>query len=441
MTGPSVTSTALRQPGPRPWRAVATASQRERAQRLALSIAGTLRRPPAAAPTRKWLRSSVAEGDAGMALMCGYVGACSGDPAWWARAHQALQSAVTFAAHEGPVPSGLFDGLAGLGFVASSLAREGRSYQRLLASIDDALHRYLGRLPSDDDAGHPRSDFDAEGGLSGVGTYLLQRIDQPGGRAAATRVAQLLIGDALDPATPPPWAKVGDAVHGFFRTRFPHGFVDCGLAHGVAGPLAFLARARALGVQAEGLDAATRHLITWLDAHRRDDAYGPRWPVGVSLDTTGHVAGFDDSGEPPPDAWCYGTPGVARALWLAGTATDDGTACERAADAMLAVYPRWADCRHVIAPGLCHGLAGLLQITMRFHHDTGDERFAHHARALLDRLLVLYEPDSAYGYREHGHPRNPDNPGFVDGAAGVAMTLLAASTDVAPDWDRMLLIA
>ncbi len=410
--------------------------------RLALSIAITLRQPPAAAPTKKWLRSSVAEGDAGMALMCGYVGACSDDPAWWAWAHRYLQRAATFAAREGPVPSGLFDGLAGLGFVASSLARAGSRYQRLLASIDDALHRYLDRPPGEDGARGPRLDFDAEGGLAGVGTYLLQRADEPGGLAGATRVAEILIGDALDRATPPPWAKVGDAVHGFFRTQFPYGFVDCGLAHGVAGPLAFLARSRALGVRAERLDEALRHLVTWLAACRRDDAYGPRWPVGVPLDTTGRVAGgFDDTGRPPPDAWCYGTPGVARTLWLAGTAMDDGATCEWAADAMLAVYRRLADCEHVIAPGLCHGLAGLLQITMRFHHDTGDERFGHHAQALLDRLLVLHEPDSAYGYREHDHPRNPDNPGFVDGAAGVAMTLLAASTDVAPDWDRMLLIA
>ena len=206
--------------------------------------------------------------------------------------------------------------------------------------------------------------------------------------------------------------------------------------------MAFLARSRALGVRAEGLDEALRHLVTWLAARRRDDAYGPRWPVGVPLDATGRVAtDFDDADRPPPDAWCYGTPGVARVLWLAGAAIDDSAICELAANAMLAVYPRLADCEHVIAPGLCHGLAGLLQITMRFHHDTGDERFAHHAQALLDRLLVLYEPDSAYGYRERDHPRNPDNPGFVDGAAGVAMTLLAASTDVAPDWDRMLLIA
>jgi lantibiotic modifying enzyme len=405
-----------------------------------LRIAVTLQQLPAAEPTKKWLRSSVAEGDAGMALMCGYVGACTGDPAWRARAHQYLQGAAMFAAREGPGPSGLFDGLAGLGFVASSLAGEGGSYQRLLASIDDALHEYLSQPPGDGRRSRP--DFDVESGLAGVGTYLLERAGEPGGLANATRVAEILIGDALDRATPPPWAKVGDAVHGFLRTEFPHGFVDCGLAHGVAGPMAFLARARTLGVRAEGLDEALQHLVTWLAERRRDDEYGPRWPVGVALDVAGRVAnGFDDTDRPPPDAWCYGTPGVARALWLAGTALNDAATCEQAADAMLAVHRRLAGCEHVIAPGLCHGLAGLLQITMRFHQDTGDERFADHAQVLIDRLLVRYEPDSAYGYREHDHPRDPDNPGFVDGAAGVAMALLAASSDVTPEWDRMLLVA
>lgn len=424
-----------------PWRPVATSSQQERASRLAVRIAGALKELPAAALTKKWLPVSVAEGDAGMALMCGYVGACVGDPSWATSAHRYLQSAATWAAREGPVLPGLFDGLAGLGFVASLLSREGSRYQRLLMSIDDALRAYLNEAGEKYGARSRCRDFDAEGGLSGVGMYLIQRADRPSGLTDVTRLAERLIGSALDRATPPPWAKIGDAVRGPFRTQFPHGYVDCGLAHGVPGPLAYLARSRALGAPAEGLDEALRHIVTWLNSHQRDDAYGPQWPVGVPLDVSGRVAnGPGGADELASDAWCYGTPGVARALWLAGAAMGDSATCELAADAMRAVYPRLADTEHALAPGLCHGLAGLLQITLRFHHDTGDEEFAHHARALLDRLLGLYESDNTYGYRNN-HPSDPDNPGFVDGAAGVVTTLLAASTDVAPEWDQVLLIA
>jgi hypothetical protein len=34
-----------------------------------------------------------------------------------------------------------------------------------------------------------------------------------------------------------------------------------------------------------------------------------------------------------------------------------------------------------------------------------------------------------------------DRPGVLDGAAGVAMVLLAAAVDVEPDWDRLFLLA
>jgi hypothetical protein len=34
-----------------------------------------------------------------------------------------------------------------------------------------------------------------------------------------------------------------------------------------------------------------------------------------------------------------------------------------------------------------------------------------------------------------------DDPGFLTGSAGIGLALLAATTAVAPDWDRVLLTA
>ena len=79
---------------------------------------------------------------------------------------------------------------------------------------------------------------------------------------------------------------------------------------------------------------------------------------------------------------------------------------------------------------------------MRFAIETRLPLFADEARTLHRQLTDAYEPDSAFGYRnvEPGGTRI-DQPGLLDGAAGVALVLLAASTPVEPTWDALFLLS
>ncbi|HWC28058.1 MAG TPA: lanthionine synthetase LanC family protein, partial [Solirubrobacteraceae bacterium] len=131
-----------------------------------------------------------------------------------------------------------------------------------------------------------------------------------------------------------------------------------------------------------------------------------------------------------------------RSLWLAAAALDDDRLAALATDAMRAVYRRPLPERQIDSPTFCHGVAGLLQITLRFAHDTGEEVFADAARQLADQLLGAYEPDSLLGFRSLEPAGNPvDQAGLLDGAPGVALVLLAAATDAEPTWDRLFLLA
>jgi hypothetical protein len=88
----------------------------------------------------------------------------------------------------------------------------------------------------------------------------------------------------------------------------PSGSAATGVAHGIAGPLAFLATASASGRTVPGQDDAIRHASTWLLGWKADGTW--QWPTSVSgteLDAgTARVTGRQD-------AWCYGTPGPRRA--------------------------------------------------------------------------------------------------------------------------------
>ena len=233
------------------------------------------------------------------------------------------------------------------------------------------------------------------------------------------------------------------------RLAFPHGNLNCGLAHGIPGPLALLSLAAAAGVCVEGQLPAIRRVAEWLRRYCIRDRWGLNWPSAVPLGPDGspeapHAhAGEDDSAyRPSRAAWCYGSPGVARSLWLAGEALNEPEYKGMAVAAMEAVYRRPLRDRHIDAPTLCHGVAGLQQITLRFAHDSGLPLFVEAGRELHRQLLDAYEPASLLGYRnlEPGG-RRIDQPGLLDGAPGVAMVLLAAATPVEPVWDRLFLLS
>jgi hypothetical protein len=133
---------------------------------------------------------------------------------------------------------------------------------------------------------------------------------------------------------------------------------------------------------------------------------------------------------------------VARALWLAGDALHEDDFRTLAVEAMLATVRRPVEQRFIDSPTFCHGVAGLLQIVLRFAADTGLEAFTPAAAALTDQLLAAYEPDRPLGYASLEPGRNPvDRAGLLDGAPGVALVLLAAATNVEPTWDRLFLLA
>jgi hypothetical protein len=373
--------------------------------------------------------------------MCAYVDACLPSKGWDAAAHGFLTVAARGAERRSWLPPGLFQGLSGLAFATALLSREGTRYQRLLATLDQALAleaSALGARLQGQEAGAV-SEFDVVSGASGIGAYLLQR-DAHG---VLPEVLRGLVSLAEPQDGPPRWRTppqlLGDAsiVH-----LYPWGNLNCGLAHGIPGPLALLALALGRGVEVSGQAEAVRRLADWLVAHRADDQWGLNWPTAVPLPPPG-TPDPDPSGlVPSRSAWCYGSPGVARALWFAGDRLEDAGLREVAVEAMRAVLRRPMRERQIESPTFCHGVAGLLQIVLRFAHDTGVAAFANAAAELVDQLLAAYEPERPLGYASLEPGSNPvDRAGLLDGAPGVAMTLLAAATDAEPTWDRLFLLS
>lgn len=395
-----------------------------------------------------WQPTSLAQGDAGLALACAYFDSCFPDGGWDRIGHGYLAAAAEGAERHPYLPMGLFDGLAGIGLAAWSLHRDATRYQRLLSSVDEALLRHVAgqadRLTGLEHGMSP-GEFDVISGLAGVGAYLLCR--REGGTASAAlgvALRALVALVACAGARPRCWTPPELMGNEVMAGRYPHGNLDCGLAHGIPGPLAMMSLALLRGVTVPGLSEAVDRAASWLAGHRANDRWGVNWPVAVPLTAEGTVEAVKPGcvDEPSRSAWCYGAPGVARALWLAGLALDRPDWRHLAVEAMQAVCRRPVAARFIDSPTFCHGVSGLLLVALRFANDTGLRVFADAAVALTEQLLGLYEPDSMLGYRSFEPDGGRlDSPGLLDGAPGVALTLLAAATDTEPVWDRAFLLA
>lgn len=399
-----------------------------------------------------WVPHSLSQGYAGLALLCGYLDVCFPEEKWDLKAREHLQLAARAAEVFSELPLGLFSGLSGLAFAAWQLSRGGSRYPILLNSLDRSI--CIRTIAAARDLrgrrGVSSGKFDAISGLSGVGAYLLCRRDEPRMRMALSSVLAGLVDLLSEGDDLPRWYTPAHLL-GDEKTRefCPHGNLNFGLAHGVPAPLALLSLAHTAGISSPGLAEVIAHTADWLCETRFDDAWGINWPVVLPLLQTDmanggrlEVPGVRSADGPSRCAWCYGSPGIARALWLAGEALDREDYRELAISAMKAVFLRPINVRRIDSPTFCHGVSGLLAIALRFSHDMGGAAFSDEIGALVQQLLDSYRPESLLGFRHiETRDNEMDHPGLLEGAPGVALALLASATNAEPAWDRLFLLS
>ena len=347
-------------------------------------------------------------------------------------------------------------GLAGLATSASMLSRHGTRYDTLLTTLESAIVERVEHMSQSvlrsRPHGVPVGLFDVITGLAGAGRYLLGRAQSAPCRGALeTLLGALVYLSEEDADAVPHWHTTFHHSTENLRRLLSrwsrqsrYGTRDSGTARSV---VAF-SQPGCRGHRTTRRDCPDR------GPHRESamrDEWGVGFPVAASILTAckestrvdvQNTRANANAAAPARAAWCYGPPGVARALWLAGVASDRSEYCDLAVAAMAAVFKHPIPNRRIDAPTLCHGIAGLLQITLRFARDGAAEIFSTAAQELTAQLLDAHEPDSRFGYRDlKPSGQRTDNPGLLEGAAGVALVLLATATSPEPIWDRIMMLS
>ncbi|MFG2972416.1 lanthionine synthetase C family protein [Streptomyces sp. NPDC048331] len=266
------------------------------------------------------------------------------------------------------------------------------------------------------------AEYDLLHGLTGIGAHLLRHT--PGSDALGSVLGYLV-------ALTRPLTVDGEALPGWwcahdpYRRYTPGGHANFGMAHGVTGPLALLAQAQRRGAVVDGQGEAIATITAWFDRWQQLNEHGPWWPESITRVEA--AAGRPQVTGPGRPSWCYGTPGITRALQLAAIATADAPR-QQAAECALATC--LADPRQlgsITDPGLCHGAAGLFQTVWRAARDACVPGLGSATHRLADTLT--------------GHHAHQED-GFLEGAAGQALAQATASRDQPPTsgWDACLLI-
>lgn len=315
---------------------------------------------------------------------------------------------------------GLYSGSSGYNLVLDDICQWEPRIDELRKSIAES-HRWqveqLVRQPIPKEIG-PWS-YDLIDGPSGILLALLSS-DREFGHgesrlqvALAEKLASLVMleVDGLPRARVNPSCYLPMQDH--LRSSFPNGYVDLGLAHGVPGILAALSAASQAGHTSKHVQSALRDGHDWLWSQAITDAHGDNWASGVDAIDPEKLQG------PTRTAWCYGAPGVALALVRSAEALGDAESLARAHRAVSSSLLRAQDHSNESSSTLCHGDAGLVAVSI----SSGDAN----DKSILE-LISHFDSKNPFGYVDlNDQLEKIDDPGYLTGAAGVALTLLQAS--------------
>ncbi|CAL9644280.1 lanthionine synthetase C family protein [Streptomyces sp. enrichment culture] len=392
-----------------------------------------------------WAELTLGSGSPGLALA--FAGAARDPGRQVPRAHAYL-TAGTRAVSGGPgTASGIFKGPGALAFAVLVAHRTTGGYVSALGRFD-AYQRDLVRTVLPPVENRPLSTighYEVVRGLTGVGRYLLARAEtcEEPLTAVLDHLVRLSVSTVEHQgARVPRWWAL-DAPRTGSEEAFPGGHLNLGLSHGVAGPLALMALAWEQGVRVPGQQEAMEATAGLLRAWAVTDRHGVFWPGHLSFaEWRRGPAAYDGRAKWP--AWCYGAPGVSRALQLAGRALgrSDLSDLARASVDRLLALPRsdWGINDHA----LCHGWAGALHQLGRLDEEWRDPRLARLRDDIASELVTAFDPALPFGLRftMTKVPFGSDVSGYLDGAAGVALALDSYAVDGTPaDWDMPLLLA
>jgi lantibiotic modifying enzyme len=403
----------------------------------------------------QWADLTLMEGLPGIALFYGVLDQILPDQGWDQVAHTYLKLLLNKVEEQGINPCSLFEGSSGICFVIAFCSKQESRYQQVLHKLEavlfaeiESLFRQVERF-LDHDLDISPSFYNLTHGLSGILAYLLTRKENFYCRQLALDCVNRLIlvlkrkrivnGQYRRGWYVAPENQLADEE----KMKYPQGSFILGLPYGVTGCLSILSIAALEGVQVPGQYELIHELSTWLKSKSGQSSKGIFWS---------HTLAFDEETCPQPhpfemsrDTWNYGTPTVSRSLYLAAQATQDKVLKQFAEKAFLSVFSKTWQEWNLMGTSFLWGRAGLLALTCQMAQETHHPTLFKQMDILADGLKRFYDPSHPFGFQtvhvsNTGHYQWVDHPGLLNGAVGIALSLLMEHSKSQANWSKIFLI-
>ncbi|MEM7244050.1 MAG: lanthionine synthetase C family protein [Acidobacteriota bacterium] len=387
-------------------------------------------------PTLRPDDESLADGNAGRALTLAYLSAARpGLVAGDAVATRLERSVVALA--ETPMSASLYCGFVGVAWardhVMSQLAHRVSGLDDIPDPgevVDLALAEHLSRET------WPHH-HDLVEGLVGFGAHALSRLPRESAFSCLRSMLGHLETLAVEHGDGLAWFTSNDLVPS--EHAVANGGTYCvGVAHGVAGIAALLSALVRADIERDRALVLLDGAVSWLLARKLEDDADAVFPYDMG-------DGRDEL--PARLAWCHGELGISVVLLQAARATGRQDWELEARVIARRAAARTRESSGVEDAALCHGASGIGHVFNRLWHATGDDVMADAARRWFELALDMQHPGTGVaGYRawdrgDDGRLAWHDDSGFLNGASGIALALLAATTSIAPAWDAILLLS
>jgi lantibiotic modifying enzyme len=416
------------------WKPLLDGAQRDAALATVRDIALALCDPPPCSlvedqseQAARVTTASLSLGNAGLAVGFGYLALVHPhEPQYAAAARRLIAEAAAILGKEMMLPT-LYGGFPGIAWALAML----RAWKivavsdQAFAAVDRALLTYV-------DRDEPPDKVELIYGLAGCLVYSLARLPN----ADALRFVELALrafeATAEKTRDGITWFVPAEQLRSATLLRAPEGCYNLGLSHGNPGVISVLAEIHRLGIDPPRTRRLLEESVRWLLAQELPSGRFPSL-IGPGVDP-----------KPARVAWCYGSPGVPIALLRAASALERDDWRESAIRLAGVAAETPFEESGVIDPPFCHGAVGLMHQFNRLYQDTGVPLFADAARAWFERTLAYrVEGTGVAGFCSRSMPDEGsfDEPGMLYGAAGVAVTFAAATSDVEPSWDAMFALS
>ncbi|MFS0882371.1 lanthionine synthetase C family protein [Metabacillus niabensis] len=341
----------------------------------------------------------------------------------------------------------LWGGLTGIASAAYLISDKGRYYSNFITQLNELiienLPTYLTNAYKNmSEFKTTNLDFETIYGLSGILRYLLLFRNEPKIMKIIKQIIDYLIQQNK---------KIeydGQQLPGCFITKnnqlnndklnFPGGHLDLGLSHGICGPLAVMSLAIEYGIeqlgQRETINTIVNELLLWA----QEDQYGVWWPGKISLKQ--YINRTISETQPSIYGWCYGTPGVARTLWICGRALHNKQYQSIALSAYKAMYKRGINKLNIGTPTFCHGISGLLHLTHLMYIESHDTELLSLKNDLTEELMHYYDSENLLGFYDITYDNKKIvSIGALDGISGILNILNSISSKECPEWSFLYL--